>query len=181
MKRDWQRCQGGADRSDAALSRASCRPGRTITLFFYDGTGVAGGGLREAALQRRTICRPARRAASTTARQWRSTRAHRHRRRDPTAIIIATARWRWPTRCNTSRRNNLARLTNYGEYLEKHPADARSRRSTRTAPGVARTAWGAGWPIAAATAAGTAEWNQSWRAPLREALDWLRDQMAPRL
>ena len=23
-------------------------------------------------------------------------------------------------------------------------------------------------------------WNQAWRAPLREALDWLRDELAPR-
>ena len=27
---------------------------------------------------------------------------------------------------------------------------------------------------------GHGDWNQSWRAPLREALDWLRDEMAPR-
>jgi hypothetical protein len=27
---------------------------------------------------------------------------------------------------------------------------------------------------------GHPEWNQQWRAPLREALDWLRDEMAPK-
>ena len=28
--------------------------------------------------------------------------------------------------------------------------------------------------------AGHAGWNQAWRGPLREALDWLRDTLAPR-
>ena len=27
---------------------------------------------------------------------------------------------------------------------------------------------------------GHAGWNQEWRGPLREALDWLRDTLAPR-
>ena len=39
----------------------------------------------------------------------------------PTATTTATATWRSPTRWNTSKRASLARLTNYGEYLEKHP------------------------------------------------------------
>jgi len=46
----------------------------------------------------------------------------------------------------------LAKLTVYGEYLEKHPPSLK-RKSTREAPGVVRTVSGAGKRIAAATAA----------------------------
>jgi len=47
--------------------------------------------------------------------------------------------------------------------------------SSRTVPGVARTVWSAGATIAAATQVGTTTGTSHWRAPLREALDWLRD------
>ncbi len=52
-------------------------------------------------------------------------------------------------------------------------------RSWRTRPGAACMAWDAGARTAAATPAATADWNQEWRAPLRQALDWLRDEVAP--
>ena len=65
-------------------------------------------------------------------------------------------------------------LTNYGEYLERHPA-------TSTARLVENTSWscvhGVGrWREDCGCHSGAnAEWNQRWRAPLRRGLDELRD------
>ncbi len=118
-------------------------------------------------------------ARSPTSRDAAAAGAHRHRRRDlrpPPPLRRHGARLRARI---TSRRTGLARLTNYGEFLETHPADARGARSSRTRPGAARTASSAGGATAAATPAAHPGWNQDWRAPLREALDWLRDALAP--
>jgi alpha-amylase/alpha-mannosidase (GH57 family) len=72
-----------------------------------------------------------------------------------------------------------ARLTNYGEYLEKYPAAYEVRIFENTswscAHGIER--WRAD---CGCNSGGHSGWNQGWRAPLREALDWLRDQLAGR-
>jgi alpha-amylase/alpha-mannosidase (GH57 family) len=76
-------------------------------------------------------------------------------------------------------KNNLATLTNYGEYLEKHPPQHNVQIHEKSAwscsHGVGRWMADCG-----CNSGGHSGWNQSWRAPLREALDWLRDEMAPR-
>jgi alpha-amylase/alpha-mannosidase (GH57 family) len=76
-------------------------------------------------------------------------------------------------------KNNLATLTNYGEYLEKHPPQHEVQIHEKSAwscsHGVGRWMSDCG-----CNSGGHAGWNQSWRAPLREALDWLRDEVAPR-
>lgn len=73
--------------------------------------------------------------------------------------------------------NNLARFTNYGEYLEKHPptfeAQIRERTSWSCSHGVERWASDCG-----CNSGGYLQWNQQWRAPLRASLDWLRDRLA---
>jgi alpha-amylase/alpha-mannosidase (GH57 family) len=70
------------------------------------------------------------------------------------------------------------RLTNYGELLERHPprhaVRIRDRTSWSCEHGVAR--WTENCGCASGELAGG---HQSWRAPLREALDWLRDTVAP--
>ena len=72
----------------------------------------------------------------------------------------------------------LARITNYGEYLELHPP-------THAVEILENTAWscvhGVGrWSAnCGCNSGGHGDWNQQWRAPLREALDWLRDEVAP--
>jgi hypothetical protein len=70
--------------------------------------------------------------------------------------------------------NNLAKITNYGEYLEKHPPNTEvqivERTSWSCAHGVER--WKANCGCNSGMKPG---WNQHWRAPLRNALDWLRD------
>ena len=75
--------------------------------------------------------------------------------------------------------NKLARLTNYGEYLEKHPpvfeAEIWERSSWSCSHGVER--WNSD---CGCNSGGYPGWNQNWRFPLRQALDWLRDVVAPK-
>ena len=75
--------------------------------------------------------------------------------------------------------NNLAKITNYGEYLEKHPpaheVEIVENTSWSCPHGVER------WRSDCGCSCGThPKWNQAWRAPLRQALDWLRDSVAPK-
>jgi alpha-amylase/alpha-mannosidase (GH57 family) len=71
-----------------------------------------------------------------------------------------------------------ARLTNYGQYLELHPATHEVQIAENTSwscgHGVERWRGDCGCKIGA-----TPGWNQAWRGSLREALDWLRDTVAP--
>ncbi len=75
-------------------------------------------------------------------------------------------------------KNNLAKLTNYGEYLEKHPpqyeAQIHEKSAWSCSHGVGR------WMSDCGCNSGGHDWKQHWRAPLREALDWLRDEVAGR-
>jgi len=76
-------------------------------------------------------------------------------------------------------RRGLARITNYGEYLASHLPTHEARINERTswscAHGLGR------WQEDCGCRIGTHQgWNQKWRAPLREALDRLRDDLAPR-
>jgi len=67
-------------------------------------------------------------------------------------------------------------LTNYAEYLARHPATRRASvvedSSWSCAHGVER------WRSDCGCSTGrNPEWNQRWRGPLRDSLDWLRDQL----
>jgi len=76
------------------------------------------------------------------------------------------------------RNQQLADLTNYGEYLERHPptheVEIFENSSWSCVHGIER------WRSNCGCNAGHAGWSQDWRGPLREALDWLRDTLAPR-
>jgi alpha-amylase/alpha-mannosidase (GH57 family) len=74
--------------------------------------------------------------------------------------------------------NGLAKITNYGEFLEQNPpthqVEIFENSSWSCVHGVER------WRSNCGCNSGGRDWNQNWRAPLRKALDWLRDSLAPR-
>jgi alpha-amylase/alpha-mannosidase (GH57 family) len=73
-------------------------------------------------------------------------------------------------------RQNVAKLTNYGEFLEKHPpkhfVEIVNNSSWSCVHGIER------WRSDCGCKSGGHAWNQQWRAPLRSALDGLRDKLA---
>jgi alpha-amylase/alpha-mannosidase (GH57 family) len=76
-------------------------------------------------------------------------------------------------------RDDSVRLTVYGELLAEHPPEHEVQIAEGTswscAHGVERWRSDCG-----CSTGGEPGWHQRWRAPLREALDWLRDELAPR-
>ena len=70
--------------------------------------------------------------------------------------------------------NQSAKLTNYGEFLERHPP-------THQVEIIEKTSWSCVHGIerwcsnCGCNSGGHPGWNQEWRGPLRDALDWLRD------
>jgi hypothetical protein len=74
--------------------------------------------------------------------------------------------------------NKAVQLTNYGAYLANHPpkyeAAIHEKSAWSCSHGVGRWFQNCG-----CSTGGHPEWNQNWRAPLRQAFDWLRDVIAP--
>ncbi|MBI5342923.1 MAG: DUF3536 domain-containing protein [Deltaproteobacteria bacterium] len=73
--------------------------------------------------------------------------------------------------------NGLARITNYGEFLDIHPP-------THEVEIIENTSWSCNHGIerwrthCGCNSGGHPDWNQEWRAPLRLALDRLRDDLS---
>ncbi len=78
---------------------------------------------------------------------------------------------------NYIEKNGMARLTNYGEYLEKyqptHEVQIFENSSWSCIHGIERWRSDCG-----CNSGGHPGWNQSWRRPLREAFDWLRERLS---
>ena len=150
--------------------------GRTIDLFFYDGPislAVAFEGLlsRGETLAQRLLqgfSEEAGRVQLVHVATDGETYGHHHRHGD---MALAYALHHLQT-------HELAKLTNFGEFLGLHPptyeVEIFENSSWSCAHGIER------WRSDCGCHTGGAEgWNQEWRAPLRQALDYLRDTLAP--
>jgi len=149
--------------------------GRTITIFFYDGP-ISHAVAFEDLLNRGEDFANRLLSGFSDARQWPQilhiatdgeTYGHHHRFGD---MALAYA-------LNYIESNGMARLTNYGEYLEKHPPTHEvqifENSSWSCVHGIERWRDNCG-----CNSGGNLGWNQEWRKPLRESFDWLRDRLA---
>ena len=173
--RVWKNVQGVIDPSRAYRLRLPSR--RVITLFFYDGPisqAVAFEGLLDngGRFVERLL------SGFSDARTWPQlmhiatdgeTYGHHHKYGD---MALAYALDHIETQ-------NLAKITNYGEFLDLHPptheVEIVEKSSWSCIHGIER------WRADCGCSSGAhADWNQQWRAPLRQALDWLRDDLTPK-
>jgi alpha-amylase/alpha-mannosidase (GH57 family) len=151
--------------------------GRSIAVFFYDGPVSRAVAFERLLVNGATF---AARIAGTFSeyRPWPQianiatdgeTYGHHHRHGE---MALAYA-------LHHIEERGLAKLTNYAAYLAAHPP-------THEVQIVENTAWscvhGVGrWSTdCGCNSGGNPGWRQHWRAPLRAALDWLRDTLASR-
>jgi alpha-amylase/alpha-mannosidase (GH57 family) len=167
----WENADG-IDPSRAYLWRGP--RGLSLAIFFYDGPisrGIAFEGLLDRAEHFVTWLE----AAFSDQRTWPQlvhcatdgeTYGH-HKRFGEMALAAAVQQ---------IEAGETATLTNYGAFLAAHPptheVEIREQTSWSCAHGIER------WRSDCGCAA-RGDWHQRWRAPLREAVDWLRDQIDP--
>ncbi|MGH9487758.1 MAG: DUF3536 domain-containing protein [Terriglobales bacterium] len=172
--RQWQDVSGGRVESRwPYLVRLPS--GRSITVFFYDAglaQGIAFEGLlhdgarlasRLASVTDSRPCEPQLVSAATDGESY----GHHHRFGE--MALAAAVRF--------LHGDARVRLTTYAGFLAAHPA-------VREAEIVDNSSWSCAhglerWRTDCGCRTGSpAHWRQAWRAPLRAALDWLRDQLA---
>jgi alpha-amylase/alpha-mannosidase (GH57 family) len=171
----WQDVSG--EKIDPSMAyRMNLPSGRQITLFFYDGP-ISKAVAFEGVLARGEFMAERLLAGFSDRRTWPQlvhiatdgeSYGHHHANGD---MALAYA-------LHTIESRNLARLTNYGEYLEKHPptheVEIFENSSWSCIHGIERWRSNCG-----CSSGGHEEWNQEWRGALRHGLDWLRDALAP--
>ncbi|HSA94168.1 MAG TPA: DUF3536 domain-containing protein [Terriglobales bacterium] len=169
----WQEVgQGSVDPSHAY--RVLLSSGRSIAVFFYDGP------ISRAVAFEKLLSKGENLA-------WRLLAAFSDERTSPQLVHIATDGETYGHHhphgdmalayaLHSVETSGQARLTNYSEFLERHPptheAQIFENSSWSCAHGVER------WRSDCGCNSGRTGWNQQWRAPLRAALDWLRDELA---
>ncbi len=170
----WKDVSGGViDPARAYLCKL--KSGRKIHIFFYDGP-ISQAVAFEKLLDRGEDFVNRLLSGFTDARKWPQllhiatdgeTYGHHHRFGD---MALAYA-------LNYIESKGLATLTNYGEYLEKHPPTHEvqifENSSWSCIHGIERWKSNCG-----CNSGGHPGWDQEWRGPLRDALDWLRGQLA---
>jgi len=154
--------------------RCSLPSGKNISLFFYDGPiaqDIAFGNLLQDG------ARFAERMLSTYDEEPKEPQlAHiatdgetygHHQQHGDMALAFCL---------NHIETNELADLTIYAEYLEKHPPEYEVEiiedSSWSCVHGIERWRSDCG-----CNTGGHADWNQAWRTPLRNAMNWLRDNL----
>ena len=170
----WKDVSGSRiDPSRAYLCRLPS--GRTINLFFYDGP-ISQAVAFENLLKKGEDFAHRLLSGFSDQRTWPQlvhiatdgeTYGH-HQRFGDMALAYAL---------NHIEGNGIARITNYGEYLEKHPPTHEvqifENSSWSCVHGIERWRDDCG-----CNSGGHPGWNQAWRKPLREALDWLRERLS---
>ena len=170
----WKEVSGGRiDPTRAYLCRLPS--GRRINIFFYDGL-ISHAVAFEELLKKGEDYATRLLSGFSEIRQWAQilniatdgeTYGHHYKFAD---MALAYA-------LNYIESNGLARLTNYGEYLEKYPptyeVEIIDNSSWSCIHGIERWRSNCG-----CNSGGNSEWNQEWRTALRDSFDWLRDQLA---
>jgi alpha-amylase/alpha-mannosidase (GH57 family) len=170
---EWRQV-GGAGVDPRMPYQCRLPSGKTITLFFYDGPAsrdVAFGGLlrsgEDFASRLLGLFSKAEGPQLAHIATDGESYGHHHRFGD---MALAYA-------LHHIEANNLARITNYGEYLEKFPpalaVEIFENTSWSCAHGIERWRKDCGCSTGAHPG-----WSQAWRGPLREAMDWLGDALA---
>jgi alpha-amylase/alpha-mannosidase (GH57 family) len=175
--RSWKDVSG--ERIDPSMPyRLDLPSGRKISLFFYDGPISRAVAFEDLLVNGEGFAQRLMAGFAEDLRPWPElvhiatdgeTYGHHHRFGE---MALASA-------VDYIESNQLAQLTNYGEYLERHPPIHRveifENSSWSCIHGIER--WRSNCGCNSSSHPG---WNQEWRKPLREALDWLRDTLAPK-
>jgi alpha-amylase/alpha-mannosidase (GH57 family) len=172
--RNWLSVTGGAI-DPTRVYEQRLPSGRSLAIFFYDGP-ISRAVAFEGLLSRGESFANRLSGAFSDERDWPQlvhiatdgeSYGHHHRFGD---MALAYA-------LNYIEANGLARLTNYGEFLEKHPPTHQVEISEKTSwscsHGIDR--W---WSDCGCNSGSHPDWNQAWRTPLRDTFDWLRDSIA---
>ena len=173
-RHQFKNVEGGKIDPTAPL-RLHLPSGRSINLFFYDGPisravafeGLLSNGERSPTALSADFPRTAAGRSSCTSPPTAK----------PTAIITIKGEMALSYALHHIESKKLAQLTNYGEYLTHHPP-------THEVEIIENTSWSCShgverWSSDCSCNSGSKPgWNQSWRAPLRDALDHLRDSLA---
>jgi alpha-amylase/alpha-mannosidase (GH57 family) len=170
---EWREVGGSVDPSRPY--RWTGQDGRGLTLFFYDGPishAVAFEGLLasgDAFAQRLMAGFDDRRTGAQLVHVATDGESYGHHHTFGDMALAAA--------CDRIEREGEARLTNYGAFLAGHPP-------TQEAEIVAPSSWSCAhgverWRADCGCNSGRSGWHQRWRGPLRDALDWLRDQVDP--
>jgi alpha-amylase/alpha-mannosidase (GH57 family) len=156
--------------------RMTLPSGRSIALFFYDGP-ISRAVAFEGLLNKGEYLADRLAQAFSDARDWPQlvhiatdgeTYGHHHKRGE---MALSYAIEHIET-------TGIAKMTNYGEFLERHPPFREVRIKENTSwsciHGIDR------WRDDCGCNSGMHPgWHQTWRAPLRQSFNWLRDKLAP--
>ena len=169
--KSWTNADTGMD--PTLPYRCTLPSGRTIAIFFYDGPISRAVAFEHLLARGETFAHRIIGAFSDTRKHVQlvniatdgETYGHHHKYGD---MALAYA-------LHYIEQNELVGITNYGEFLEQHPP-------THEVEIVEDTSWSCAHGVerwrsdCGCNAGGGAAWNQQWRGPLREALDWLRNE-----